>query len=298
MMASWPRHIDRFKRQYDKAFARDPLFGEDLMDRIHKRVQVFLHSSNTTAIEEVKSGALEEFRGLQKKLERGEWVTSMTVWVERPAPREEGRRKSEGNGHGVRNHRVDLQLHISEILGILTQVARSENLCLPMGADGREICLRYISEVKCDRSCTRSHAPLQEHSRELVIRFIQGSQETINKNRNFEGVGAQASHEGTWDRGRYQNSDTHNGIRFCVGRGGCGGGRDGQNGRGGGGHGGNCSTTNPPTKTDRKLGAAVRTDRKEVVMRRQDDGLMGMRNSVRPAVRCPQEKLGPAIGIQ
>ena len=81
-MASWPRHIDRFKWQYDKAFARDPLFGADLMDRIHKRVQVFLHSCNTTSIEEVESGALEEFRGLQNRVERGEWMTSLLVWVD------------------------------------------------------------------------------------------------------------------------------------------------------------------------------------------------------------------------
>ena len=57
------------------------------MDRIHKRVQLFFHSCNTTTIEEVELGALEEFRGLQKKVERGEWMTSMPVWVERPAPR-------------------------------------------------------------------------------------------------------------------------------------------------------------------------------------------------------------------
>ena len=64
LMASWPRHIDRLERQYDKAFARDPLFGADLMDRIHNPVQVFLRFCNTTSIEEVDSGALEEFRGL------------------------------------------------------------------------------------------------------------------------------------------------------------------------------------------------------------------------------------------
>ena len=80
MMASWPRHIDRFERQYDKAFSRDPLFWTDLMYRIHKRVQVFLHSCNTTAIEEVESGTLEEFWGLQKRVERGEWMTSMPTW--------------------------------------------------------------------------------------------------------------------------------------------------------------------------------------------------------------------------
>ena len=85
----------RFERQYDKAFARDPLFGADLMDRINKRVQVFLHSCNTTSIEEGELGALEEFRGLQKRVERGEWLTSMPVWVERPAPKDKGRRKSE-----------------------------------------------------------------------------------------------------------------------------------------------------------------------------------------------------------
>ena len=44
MMELWPHHIDRFERQYEKAFSWDPLFGADLMDRIHKRVQIFLHS--------------------------------------------------------------------------------------------------------------------------------------------------------------------------------------------------------------------------------------------------------------
>ena len=43
-MGLWTRHIDRFERQNDKAFARYPLFGADLMDQIRKRVQVLLHS--------------------------------------------------------------------------------------------------------------------------------------------------------------------------------------------------------------------------------------------------------------
>ena len=101
-MALWPRHIDRFERQYDKAFARDPLFGADLRNRFHKRVQVFLHSCNTASIKEVELGALEDFRGLQKRVDRGEWLTLTRVWVERLAPKEEGRRKSEGNGFGAR----------------------------------------------------------------------------------------------------------------------------------------------------------------------------------------------------
>ena len=72
-------------------------------------------------------------------------------------------------------------------------------------------------------------------------------------------------------------------------------GSDRHNGRGGGGRGVNGSNTNPPTKTDRKLRAVVRTDAKEVGRRRQDYGLMGMGTSVRPAVRRPQEKVGPSI---
>ena len=71
LMGTWPRHIDRFNRQYDKAFARDTLFGTYFMDRIHKRVQVFLHSCNTNAIEDVESGSLAEFGGIQNKVERG-----------------------------------------------------------------------------------------------------------------------------------------------------------------------------------------------------------------------------------
>ena len=74
-MKTWPRHIDQFERQYDKALAKDPIFGADFMDCIHKRVQLFLHSCNTTAIEDMDSGDLAEFGGIHKKVERGEWLT-------------------------------------------------------------------------------------------------------------------------------------------------------------------------------------------------------------------------------
>ena len=75
-MGTWPHHIDRFERQYNKYFAKDPLFGADLMDIIHKRVQVFLHSRNTSSIKDVELGSLAEFGGLKKKVDRGEWLTS------------------------------------------------------------------------------------------------------------------------------------------------------------------------------------------------------------------------------
>ena len=89
----------------------------------------------------------------------------------------------------------------------------------------------------------------------------------MNKKRKFDGVGAQASHGGSWDRSGYINTEAKKGSRFGGGSGGRGGSRDGQNGEGGCGRGGNGPTTNPPTKTDRKIGAAVRTDRKEVIRR-------------------------------
>ena len=38
-MGTWPCHIDHFERQYDKAFTRNPLLWEDLMDRIHRILQ-------------------------------------------------------------------------------------------------------------------------------------------------------------------------------------------------------------------------------------------------------------------
>ena len=50
LMAMWTHHIDRFEQKYDKAFAKYPLFGADMIYRIHKRVQVFIHSCNITSI--------------------------------------------------------------------------------------------------------------------------------------------------------------------------------------------------------------------------------------------------------
>ena len=146
------------------------------MDRIHKHVQVFLHFCNTTFIEDVESRALEEFEGLQKKLDIGEWLTSTPRWVDRPVPKEEGRLKSDGHGsvakssgggggrYAVLNAGVYLQLWIMEILGGMTAAARSENLCCHLAEKGRETCLRFHSNVDCIRSCTRSHVPLQGHS--------------------------------------------------------------------------------------------------------------------------------------
>ena len=52
-MGLWPLHIDRFDREYNKAFAWGPLFAAELMDRIHKCVQVFLLSCIMTVIEYV-----------------------------------------------------------------------------------------------------------------------------------------------------------------------------------------------------------------------------------------------------
>ena len=61
------------------------------------------------------------------------------------------------------------------------------------------------------------------------------------------------------------------------------------------GEGAMVQTPNPPTKTDRKPGAVVRTDAEEVGRRRRDDGLMGTGTSVGPAIRRPQEKVGPSV---
>ena len=79
-------HIDRFDRQYDKAFAKDPLFGADLIDRVHKHVQVFLHFCNKTSIKDVESGALAGFGGLQNKVKRGGLLMTTPGWVEQPTP--------------------------------------------------------------------------------------------------------------------------------------------------------------------------------------------------------------------
>ena len=145
LMGTWRRHIDRFDWQFDKAFAKDPLFGADLMDRIHKSVQVFFHSLNTTSIEDVESGALAEFGGLHKKVERGEWLTLTLVWVDCLAPKKDGHRKSDGHGIGSRpscgwggrdvvfNNGLYPQLWIMERLGDMTPAEYLENLRYPLG---------------------------------------------------------------------------------------------------------------------------------------------------------------------
>ena len=98
--------------------------------------------------------------------------------------------------------------------------ACSENLRPSLGADVRDICLRFSSKGDCNRSCTRSHVPLRGHNRELMIRYIRGAREAMNKlnNRKFDGVGDQRAHGGHWDRGINHgnwNTKAENGARFC-----------------------------------------------------------------------------------
>ena len=200
-MRTWPHHIDHFESQYNKAFAKDPLFGADLINRIHKRVRVFLHSCNTTSIKDVESGALPEIGGLQKKVERGEWLTTTQSWRYHPTPKEERQRKPDGHGRGYRlsigvggqdsihNIGVDPQLWIMEKLGDITAAARSEKLIFPFSEDGMDICLRYHTKGECIRSCTLSHAPLQGHSTEDMIRYIGICRVDFDplRKRNFNG---------------------------------------------------------------------------------------------------------------
>ena len=60
-----------------------------------------------------------------------------------------------------------------EKLGEIRAATRTENLCIPVAADGRDICLHFLSKIDYIRSCTRSHAPVQEHTREAVLGYIR-----------------------------------------------------------------------------------------------------------------------------
>ena len=53
-----------------------------------------------TAIEDVESGSLVEFGGLQKKVERREWFNLTPGWVDWPVQKEDGRRKYYLHGIG------------------------------------------------------------------------------------------------------------------------------------------------------------------------------------------------------
>ena len=57
-MATWNIHIDLFEWQYDKAFASNTFLVTDIVDRIHKQVQVLLHLCNITCLYNVDTGYL------------------------------------------------------------------------------------------------------------------------------------------------------------------------------------------------------------------------------------------------
>ena len=60
-MATYSLHIDRFKRQYDKNVSGDRTFRKDLVDCIHKHVQVFSYSCKTAFLDDVGMSALSKF---------------------------------------------------------------------------------------------------------------------------------------------------------------------------------------------------------------------------------------------
>ena len=127
-------------------------------------------------------GALVKFSSLQKRIERGEWLTTTPVWVDRPAPKEEGLIKLDRSRNGTRlgigvrcpvqNSGFEAKLRVMDIFGELITVSCKENLCCPLSADSREICLRYNYKGECIRCCRRSHVPLQGQARYNLIRFI------------------------------------------------------------------------------------------------------------------------------
>ena len=141
-------------------------------------------------------------------------------------------------------------LHVS----FATEAVRLENLHIPLAADGREICLRFLSKVYCIRFCTRSHAPMREHNQDTVIRYIRVSRKAMDtsRKRNFDGGGDQGSHREHWDRSRvhgHRNSERQhhgNGAIFGGVQGGHYIGIDGNHSGSGGTRRVNGNNANPP----------------------------------------------------
>ena len=174
-----------------------------------------------------------------------------------------GARPSGGGGvrDAVFNHGVDSQLRIMERLGDMTGAARLENLRIPLLADGREICLRFLSKGDYIRSCTLSHAPVRGHNQDSVIRYIRVAREVMDpsRKRNFDGGGDQGSHGGHWDRSwghgpRNSEIQHHgNGAIFGGEQGGHSSGRVRNNGGGGVARGVNGNNTNPHHQYGQKM---------------------------------------------
>ena len=78
-----------------------------------------------------------------------------------------------------------------ERLGYMTAAERSNNLCIPFTADGRDICLHFLSKGYCIRSCTRSHVPVRGRNRKAVICYIRVGRDVMDPSmkRKFNGGG-------------------------------------------------------------------------------------------------------------
>ena len=75
VMEICPHHIDRFEWKFDQDFSGNRIFGTGIVDWIRKMVQMFMHSFNTTSLDDVKTGALTEFRELQWQVDNYERFT-------------------------------------------------------------------------------------------------------------------------------------------------------------------------------------------------------------------------------
>ena len=104
------------------------------------------------------------------------------VWVDKPAPKEEGRRKLDGirkrtrliigGRDNVQNSGVDPKMRVMERFGELITAVLQNDLCCPLVVDRREICFCFHSKGDFIQSCMRSHAPRRGQDRNNLIRFI------------------------------------------------------------------------------------------------------------------------------
>ena len=70
-MATWTIHIDLFEWKYDNAFAGNNFLVTNIVNHIHKQVQLSLHSCNITCLDNVDTGYLLQFEELWRIME---WV--------------------------------------------------------------------------------------------------------------------------------------------------------------------------------------------------------------------------------
>ena len=180
-------HIHQFEIQYTKCFQQNWWFGASIIDRVHVRVQMFLHSDALGNPQRINIIVLD-LADFLNKIAMDEFIASQPWWLDQSEdkkctnntstnPTKHPRRDrhdhhDQGNTIHLQTWEIGARLQVNEQFKQIFHVQNKQGHTPPLSHTSKPLCHPFYAIGRCSDTCKRYHETLNQQEQQLWQAFL------------------------------------------------------------------------------------------------------------------------------